>query len=341
MAAKTLKSLFTPISVRLRSRKSHDYRRAHSLGFNDDSWASDESVENTITSTPSHLNKTTIPESQELNDSITSPKMDESSNSITYSNGSILLSQSQSVSNGSTLLLDSQSLSQSDSPSVQQSHPQHVSNGSILLLDSQAESQADNRSVSNIMSQSQSVSNGSILLLDSQSLSQSDSPSVQQSHPQHVSNGSILLLESQAESQVDNRSVSNVQSQDSANDFISDTHAEGPIDVPVSQQSVTSLSQANATNVESASDSTLIAAMSGHSQRTPDVDTNDCVPVSTVRALFRSMEQQIVTVIHDAQKNEVHSRLSASIIELKSQLTSKDATIKDFKSNQIKYIFIA
>ena len=274
MAAKTLKSLFTPISVRLRSRKSHDYRRAHSLGFNDDSWASDESVENTITSTPSFLNKTTIPESQELNDSITSPKMDESSSSITHSNGSILLSQSQSVSNGSILLLDSQSLSQSDIPSVQQSHPQHVSNGSILLLESQAESQADNRSVSNAMSQSQSVSNGSILLLDSQSLSQSDSPSVQQSHPQY----------------------------------------------------------ANATNVESASDSTLIAAMSGHSQRTPDdVDTNDCVPVSTVRALFRSMEQQIVTVIHDAQKNEVHSRLSASIIELKSQLTSKDATIKDLK----------
>ena len=65
MAAKTLKSLFTPISVRLRSRKSHDYRLAHSLGFNDDSWASDESVDNAITSTPSYLNKTTIPESQE------------------------------------------------------------------------------------------------------------------------------------------------------------------------------------------------------------------------------------------------------------------------------------
>ena len=54
MAAKTLKSLFTPISVRLRSHKSHDYRLAHSLGFNDDSWASDESVENAITSTPSY-----------------------------------------------------------------------------------------------------------------------------------------------------------------------------------------------------------------------------------------------------------------------------------------------
>ena len=71
--------------------------------------------------------------------------------------------------------------------------------------------------------------------------------------------------------------------------------------------------------------------MSGHAQRTPDVNTNDCVPVSTVRALFRSMEQQIVTVMHDAQNNEVNSRLSANIIELKSQLTSNNTIIKDLK----------
>ena len=60
-------------------------------------------------------------------------------------------------------------------------------------------------------------------------------------------------------------------------------------------------------------------------------NTNDCVPVSTVCALFRSMEQQIATVIHDAQNNDVNSRLSANIIELKSQLTSNNTIIKDLK----------
>ena len=58
---------------------------------------------------------------------------------------------------------------------------------------------------------------------------------------------------------------------------------------------------------------------------------SDCVLVSTVHTLFKSMEQQIVAVIHDAQGNEVNTRLTANIIELESQLTSKDAIIKDPK----------